>query len=308
MRIYYSPEFEADVGDHIMPIRKFSAVADALRSSDLPVELCAPRPVGDEQLLAVHTPAYVDAVRTGSPRALAESQKFPWSDALATSVRWTNGALRDASEAALDDKVAGALCSGFHHAHADHGEGFCTFNGLVIALESLYRRQRIRRGLVIDLDLHYGNGTVALLRTRPWAFNLSVYGSWYKNNTATRDVDTERAPDSPNCRSVAVPNGASGPEYLALVRDAVQQMLADTSPDLILYQAGADPFRDDPYSPLCVDMPALYERDRFVFAAAREAGIPIAWVLAGGYTPDMQRVVDIHVNTCRAACDAFNAD
>ncbi|MCB1800364.1 MAG: histone deacetylase [Gammaproteobacteria bacterium] len=291
-----------------MPIRKFSAVADAMGALRLPVELCAPQPVSDAQLLTVHTPAYVDAVRSGSPRALAESQKFPWSDALATAVRWTNGAVCNAAETALDERVAGALCSGFHHAHADHGEGFCTFNGLVIALEDLYRKGRIRRALVIDLDLHYGNGTVSLLQTRPWAFNLSVYGSWYKDNVASTDVDSEHATDSANCRSIAVPNGASGDNYLDLLRGAVQQMIATTAPDLILYQAGADPFEEDPYSPLQVNMPALYERDRFVFATAYDAGIPIAWVLAGGYTRDMQRVVDIHVNTCRAAIDVFGSD
>lgn len=305
MKVFYSPNFEADIGDHVMPIRKFSAVAEALRAGGLPIALCTPSPVSDEQLLYVHTPDYVEAVGTGSPRALAESQKFPWSRALATSVHWTNGALLEAAAAALEDGVAGALCSGFHHAHADHGEGFCTFNGLVITLEQLHRTRRIRRGLVIDLDLHYGNGTVSLLHTRPWAYNLSVYGSWYKDNVAYSDVDSVRAPDSPNCRSIAVPNGASGEDYLALVRAAVPRMLAETTPDLILYQAGADPFTEDPYSPLCVDMEALYQRDRFVFDAARTAGIPVAWVLAGGYTPDMRRVVDIHVNTCRAACEVF---
>ena len=305
IRTFYADGFAADIGEHMMPMRKFALVKDRILERDLPARIEAPMPVTDEQLLRVHTPEYVRAIATGEPRALAESQKFPWSADLAASVRLTNGAAAAAVTAALEDGIACALASGYHHAHADHGEGFCTFNGLVVALEDARAERRIERALVVDLDLHYGNGTAALLATRPDFHNLSIYGSWYEENRASSDVTTARAVDTVNCHSIAVPNGASGATYLDIIDRALGPAIARARPDVILYQAGADPYREDPYSPLEVGLEDLAERDARVFAAAHEAGIPIAWVLAGGYTKDITKVVEVHVNTFAAAARAF---
>jgi acetoin utilization deacetylase AcuC-like enzyme len=288
-----------------MPMKKFALVKERILARGLPAQLIVPAPVTDEALLRVHTAAYVRAVATGEPRALAQSQKFPWSPALAASVRLTNGAAVAAVDAALADGVACALASGYHHAHADHGEGFCTFNGLVVALEAARTAGRLTRALVVDLDLHYGNGTASLLATRPELHALSIYGSWYRENRASSDVTSERATDTANCRSIAVPNGASGAAYLTIVDDALGPAIRRIKPDLILYQAGADPYREDPYSPLDVGLDDLATRDERVFAAARAAGIPIAWVLAGGYTKEISKVVEVHANTFAAAAAVF---
>jgi acetoin utilization deacetylase AcuC-like enzyme len=306
MRVFHRPEYQADIGEHVMPMRKFTLVRERLEALALPVRIEAPDAVSDVDLLRVHDEAYVRAVATGEPRALAESQKFPWSPALAESVRYTNGGAVAALFAALDDGVAGNLASGYHHAHADHGEGFCTFNGLVVALERARADARIRRGLVVDLDLHYGNGTAALMASRPDFYNLSIYGNWYEANRADRDVDSRRASDTDNCWSAPVPNGATGADYLDIIDTHLAPAIARARPDVILYQAGADPYREDPYSPLDVDIGDLFERDRLVFQSARAAGVPIAWVLAGGYTPDVSKVVEVHVNTARAALEAFD--
>ncbi len=308
IRTFYSEKFYADIGDHIMPMKKFGLVRQALETEGLPVRIVSPEPVTEEDLLRVHTAEYVRAVASGEPRALAESQKFPWSRALAESVLWTNGACVAALEAALEDGVAAALASGFHHAHADHGEGFCTFNGLVVAMERARAKKLIERALVVDLDLHYGNGTVSLLATRPSFSNLSVYGNFYKDNRAIADVTEERAPDSDTCWSVPVPSGADGPHYLALLEEALPSAIARARPDVILYQAGADPFRGDPYSPLVLEAEDLAMRDEMVFAAASAAGVPVAWVLAGGYTRDVNRIVEVHVNTFRAAVAVYEHD
>ena len=305
IRAFFSEGFAADVGDHVMPMKKFTLVKDRILARGLPAALVEPRPVTDEELLRVHTAAYVHAVATGEPRALAESQKFPWSTGLAASVRLTNGAVLAAVSAALDDGVACALASGYHHAHADHGEGFCTFNGLVVALTSARVARRITRALIVDLDLHYGNGTASLLGNQPDLHALSIYGSWYEDNRASSDVTTKRAPDTENARSIAVPNGASGAAYLDIIDAALVPTIRRVRPDVILYQAGADPYREDPDSPLDVGLEDLAERDAHVFAAARAAGIPIAWVLAGGYTKDIRKVVEVHANTFAAAAKAF---
>jgi len=305
IRAFYADGFAAEIGEHIMPMRKFALVKDRILARGLPALVQEPAPVTDAQLLRVHTREYVDAIATGEPRALAESQKFPWSAALAASVRLTNGAAVAAVRAALDDGVACALASGYHHAHADHGEGFCTFNGLVVALEEARASGRLARALIVDLDLHYGNGTASLLATRPELHALSIYGSWYEDNRASSDVISKRAPDTDNARSLAVPNGASGATYLGMVEAALGPAIARAAPDLLLYQAGADPYREDPYSPLDVGLEDLAARDALVFEAARAARIPVAWVLAGGYTKDVAKVVEVHANTFAEAARVF---
>ncbi len=301
LRVFHSPRYEADIGEHIMPIRKFGLVRRAIEESGLPVRVLEPEPATDEDLLRVHTPGYVRAIATGEPRALAESQKFPWSPGLAEAVRWTNGGCIAALRAALEDGCAGNLASGFHHAHADHGEGFCTFNGLVVAWERARVEGRVRRALVVDLDLHYGNGTASLLAERPELFALSIYGNWYEKNVPYRDVTAGRTPDTANSWSVPVPGGAGGAAYLEIIEQHLGPAIDRATPEVILYQAGADPYREDPYSPLDLGHEDLLARDELIFRAARRRGIPVAWVLAGGYTPDVSKVVEVHANTFRAA-------
>jgi acetoin utilization deacetylase AcuC-like enzyme len=301
---FHHPGFAAPIGEHVMPMRKFQLVADGL-SGRRGVRVEAPLPIDPERLLSVHTRAYVDAVRTGEPRALAESQKFPWSPALWPSVLLTNGGALAAAERALADGVAAALASGFHHSHADHGEGFCTFNGLVVAADALHAAGRVRRVAVLDLDLHYGNGTASLCATRPWLFNCSIYGNDYHQNKPYRDVETRRHEDGPNHVSFALANGSGRGELLEALERGTKAVLAAGRPDLVLYQAGADPYREDPYSPLALDLVDRRARDRVVFAWAKREGLPLAWVLAGGYTPDVSKVVAVHLATFDAAASVY---
>ncbi len=287
-----------------MPMRKFQLVADGL-AARLSVKIEAPPPLTQRELRRVHTDAYLEAVRTGEPRELAESQKLPWSPALWPSVLLTGGGALAAAARALEDGVAAALASGFHHAHADHGEGFCTFNGLAIAAEALRAAGRLRTVAVLDLDLHYGNGTASLCAARPWLFNCSIYGNDYWHNRAYRDVEHVRHSDGPNHVSFALANGSGRAELLDALERGMQAILAWGRPDLVLYQAGADPYREDPYSPLDLDHADLRERDRVVFAWAKRERLPIAWVLAGGYTPEIGRVVDVHLGTFDAAAAVY---
>lgn len=298
--VVWSSRYFADIGDHVMPMRKFGLVADAIRADG--GEIVEAERASDADLLRVHTAEYVAAMATGEPRELAQSQKFPWSAELAEAVRWTNGGLITALRIALDQRVCGNLASGFHHAHAGHGEGFCTFNGLVVALEAL----RIGRALVIDCDLHFGNGTATLLEPRTGWYQVSIYGNGYWANTAYRDATAFVPPrtfDRTSC--VPVAPGTSGDAYVEIVRQNVRAAITHARPDVILYQAGADPYKEDPYSPLDVDLADLAARDRFVFEAARDARIPIAWVLAGGYTRDVTKVVAAHHQTWKAANQVF---
>jgi acetoin utilization deacetylase AcuC-like enzyme len=302
MRItaFYHPGFAAPIGDHIMPICKFALVAEGLKCFPA-VQLAEPAPATEEELRRVHTTDYINAVRTGIPRALAESQKFPWSPQLFPSVCLTNGACIAAARQALSNGVAAALASGFHHAHADHGEGFCTFNGLIVAADALKARGELETVSILDMDLHYGNGTAALVATRPWLSALSIYGSDYQDNEAYNDVTVRRHTDGPNHVSVTLPAGCEGPRLNQILDQHLPGLLKRGKPDLLLYQAGADPLKEDPYSPLALSHTDLLERDRRVFAFARQYAIPLAWVLAGGYTRDITKVVEAHLNTFRAA-------
>jgi acetoin utilization deacetylase AcuC-like enzyme len=297
---FYHPGFAAPIGEHIMPMRKFALVAQALES--MPgVRLQEPAPLTEEALKLVHTEEYIRAIRTGEPRALAESQKFPWSRELFASVCLTNGACLAAARQARSDGVAAALASGFHHAGAEHGEGFCTFNGLVIAADVMRDRGEVSSVAILDLDLHYGNGTASLATTRPYLTALSLYGNDYQSNVAYRDVSVRRHEDGANHLSVPLPAGCNGAQLNQILEQFLPRLLEPRRPDLLLYQAGADPLRDDPYSPLELTHADLQERDRRVFQFARAQKLPIAWVLAGGYTPDIRQVVEVHINTFRAA-------
>ncbi|MEM1098074.1 MAG: histone deacetylase [Planctomycetota bacterium] len=307
--VYYHPDYAAPIGDdHTMPIRKFGLVADALRNDNMfAVAFREPAPVSDAQLLSVHTPEYVEAVRTGQPRDLAESQKFPWSPQLFDSVKLTAGGMLDAGRAAIDPSnrhhAAAALVSGFHHSCAEAGQGFCTFNGLAVAADALLAEGRAKRIAVLDLDLHYGNGTASLCDDNPFFANLSIYGNDYRDNTPYRDVSVKRHEDGSNHRGVALPNGSDGQHLIATLDAELPWLLTcfdDEPPDLLIYQAGADPLRDDPYSPLDLGHDDLRTRDAFVFDFARNHGLPVAWNLAGGYTKDVTQVVEAHVNTFRA--------
>lgn len=301
---FYHPGYAAPIGDHIMPIRKFGLIAEELRSNPR-IALKQPKPVTEADVLRVHDRTYVEAIKTGQPRALAESQKFPWSPQLYDSVLLTSGGCYAAAKASLDERVAGALVSGFHHSHAEHGEGFCTFNGLIITIDRLLAERAIRRAAILDCDLHYGNGTALLARSRSHVFAVSLYGNDYLDNVAYRDVSIRRHEDGDNHRSVALPNGCDRATLLERLDESLQLIASQGAIDLLLYQAGADPYFEDPYSPLQLTHDDLFERDRLVFQFAKTKNVPIAWVLAGGYTHDVTKVVKVHTNTFDAALSIF---
>ncbi len=285
-----------------MPMRKFALVREAIERAACPRASRRPSAACDEDLLRVHAPAYIRAIATGEPRALAESQKFPWSPALAGAVRFTNGGCVAAAAAALEDGVAGNLASGFHHAHEGHGEGFCTFNGLVVALERARAEAHPPRPGGRHGPPLRQRHRLAARRRRPGRSRLSIYGSWYKQNRAYRDVEGERARTRRTRWSVPVPAGARR----RVPRDPHAAPRAGDRPR---------PPRPDPHQAartpsartLLAARPAhddLYARDAIVFRAALERGVPIAWVLAGGYTPDVSRVVEVHLRTFIAAARA----
>jgi len=305
--VYYHPGYFAPIGDdHRMPIRKFGLVADIIKQ-DPAAKFFTPEPISVEALERVHTREYIQAIETGEPRALAEEQKFPWSPKLFPAVRLTNGGLLAAAKHALKHGVACALASGFHHSCADHGEGFCTFNGLVVTLDALKAEGLIEHGAVLDMDLHYGNGTASLAPDRPYMTAVSIYGNDYWLNQPHKDVETIRHHDGDNHFSAILHNGIGEGEMMGVLERTLPCLASRGKPDLIIYQAGADPYKDDPYSPLNLDHDALKKRDLRVFRFCKENKIPVVWVLAGGYTEDVNQVVKVHTNTFDACKEVYES-
>ena len=305
LTVFHHPGYAAPLGEHIMPIRKFGLVAEGLRDAK-DIRLVEPSALTEADLRRVHTQAYIDSIKSGEPRDLAESQKFPWSPQLFPSVLLTGGGCLAATRQALQDGVSAALVSGFHHASAEHGEGFCTFNSLVVSLEAMRAAGEIRTAAVLDMDLHYGNGTAQLARSRPWLFAMSIYGNDYWDNNVYRDVTMRHHDDGENHQSFALPAECDRATMLRIMDEALP-LIAEREPDVLIYQAGADPYFEDPFSPLALDHADLQARDACVLAFAKEQGIPSAWVLAGGYTADVSKVVRVHLGTFDAWREVFGS-
>jgi acetoin utilization deacetylase AcuC-like enzyme len=270
MRLFYSPAYVL-AGYAFDTTRKSGWIAESLAQDPIPgVEIAAPTALTAAEVEAIHAPAYVAAVRTGQPRALAESQGFQWDGGLWPMVLASNGGAVAAARAALEAGVAGSLSSGLHHARRDRGAGYCTFNGLVLAARAA-RAAGAQRILILDLDAHCGGGTYALIGADPDVWHLDVavhpFDAYDPGARATLDLVTRAADYLPTIRARLANLAAQGPAF-----------------DLCLYNAGMDPYAGCPNGGLPgISEDILADRERLVFAWCRERRIPVAFVLAGGY-------------------------
>ena len=273
MKVVYDERMVADAQSFSPSARKPGEVMASWRRRFPVLEVVAPVPVTIEQLCLAHDPGYVRAVL-----ALRQANGFGnHLPEVAASLPWTSGAMLGAARLALEHGSAVAPVSGFHHAGYDQGDGFCTFNGLMVAARVLREEQRVRRIGILDFDQHYGNGTSDIIRKLglDWVEHYSA-GAWWDR------------PDQAEAFLDAIP--------------AILRRFADC--DLLLYQAGADPHVEDPLGGW-LDTAQLRERDRRVFGGCAAMGLPVAWDLAGGYQTHLRRVLDIHDNTMLECVSAF---
>lgn len=287
MKVFHHPDSNA-TGLRRETVRKGDEIASSLTTRPIDgVAVVTARPATTGELSAVHTHEYLDALRTGSPRRLAESNGIGWDEKLFDAVRASTGALRDAAlDALATGGVAGALSSGLHHARAGHGSGFCTVNGLVVAARAALDAGA-RRVLILDLDAHCGGGTASLIAGLDGVEQVDVSVNrfdWYESR--------------PDARLVL----SGGFEYQVDIEWALGEIDDPSSIDLILYNAGMDAHRDAGGDRHITD-PAIRDREALVFAWAQAIGAPVAWTLAGGYTVgvDMAGLVDLHRITIEAA-------
>ena len=291
MKLFYSPDYVAP--SEVETVEKSAWIADSLHTHPIPdVTLVAPPLLTPEALYRVHGEVYVDAMRTGTPRELAESQMIRWSPAVFTSaLASTSGAVAAAREALTSGGVSGSLSAGLHHARRTRGAGFCTFNGLALAAHTALD-EGARAVLILDLDAHCGGGTWSLVAHEPRIRHVDV---------SVNDFDRWE-PEGHNTLTVV----DDGSLYLDHVDAALAALDAEGARfDLCLYNAGVDICNGNPEDPITAETVAL--REQWVFAWCRSRGMPTAFVLAGGYigrTLSREGLVALHRSTIEAAAGA----
>ncbi len=290
MKAFYSDQFILPLpAGHRFPMSKYARLRERL-TGDPALELRVPDAAGDADLLRVHTPDYLRGVVEGTlPREAVRRIGFPWSPGLVERSRRSVGGTIGAARGALEEGRGANLAGGTHHAYPDRGEGFCVFNDVAVAIRVLQAEGRVRRVAIVDLDVHQGNGTAAIFRRDPSVATLSVHGaSNYPFRKEVGDLD------------VALPDGTGDAGFLDAV-DTVLEAAVVHAPNLLFYVAGADAYEHDRLGRLSVSPEGLAERDRRVYRAADDLGVPVAVVMAGGYAADVDRIVEIHAHTVREA-------
>jgi acetoin utilization deacetylase AcuC-like enzyme len=293
MQAFTSSHYTVDVGAHSYPMDKYRLVPERLLAEEtLSLEnLLEPEAATLDDVLRVHTPEYVHAFINGTLERKAMLRiGLPWSPALVRRAFAVIGGTIGATHLALDEGVAANLAGGTHHAFAGHGEGYCIFNDMVIAMRRLQADGVARRFLVIDLDVHQGNGTAALCQADPEVFTFSMHG---ENNYPARK---ERS-----SWDIALQDGAQDEMYLEILMQALPRILERFSPELIFYQAGVDVLAGDRFGKLALTMTGVGERDRIVREFARRSGLPLVITLGGGYARDLHSIVMAHCQTVKVA-------
>jgi len=295
VKAYYSDTFVLPLPEgHRFPMTKYRMLREALITHQVIEEsdLAVPEPADWDDLRLVHAEGYVHAVASGMLSADAQRRiGFPWSPQMVERSRRSVGATIAAARTALSGtKVAANLAGGTHHAFSDHGSGYCIFNDVAVAARVLMRDGLVERATVVDLDVHQGDGTAAIFRDDPGVFTMSLHGA--TNFPFRKEVSS---------LDVTFADGAGDDEYLPALAMHLPDVLDATSPDIVFYLAGADPYEGDRLGKLALTIEGLRERDRFVFSQCRERSIPVAVVMSGGYCPDIDAIVTIHVNTIKEA-------
>ena len=280
---------------HRFPIAKYERLRQQVLINGIvaPEALREPARASREALLLVHTADYVDRFVSGA-LAPAELRRlgFPWSEALVERSLRAVGGTCEAAAAALENGVAMNLAGGTHHAFADHGEGFCVFNDVAIAIRLLQRGGHVRRVAIVDLDVHQGNGTNAIFAGDESVFTFSMHGGRnYPFHKVAGSLDVE------------LEDGTEDAEYLDRLTEHLPRVLARSEPDLVVYLAGADPHEGDALGRLALTFEGLARRDAFVIQQCREVGLPVAITIAGGYGRNLDDTVRIHLETARIARD-----
>jgi acetoin utilization deacetylase AcuC-like enzyme len=323
-KLIYSDGYYLPIGQHVFPAEKYRRVHDRLIENGAAVasDFLTPDPASDQDILLVHTPDYVHKLKTGTLSPREEMQlEVPFSRELVQAFCLAAGGSILAARHALSDRVAINIGGGFHHAFADHGEGFCMINDVAVAIRRLQRDDKIRTAMTVDCDVHHGNGTAAIFAGTRTASEPLPSAAGFLNKARDGKMRGAHAGDvftislhqhnnyppvkPPSSIDVDLPDGVGDDDYLAWLDNALSSGLRQFEPDLLCYIAGADPYREDQLGGLSLTMEGLKKRDELVFRVARARNIPVMVTFAGGYARKIEDTVAIHCNTVIAAKEVF---
>ncbi len=330
-KLVYSDDYYLPIGAHVFPAQKYRLIHKRLLESGIaePEDFIAPKPALDEDILLVHTREYVQKLKNGTLSAQEEMQmEVPYSPELVKAFWLAAGGSILAADWALRDGIACNIGGGFHHAFADHGEGFCVINDVAVAIKCMHREKKIFRAMTVDCDVHNGNGTAAIFppqgKTKPGHPLPSVSAS-------QRDIHaTHEAPHQSNGRELEVftislhqahnypaykppssidvnlPDGTNDAEYLGWLDQSLSSAFRHFEPELLCYIAGADPYKEDQLGGLSLTIEGLKKRDDLVLKVAKAQNVPVMITYAGGYARRVEDTVTIHCNTILAAKEIFS--
>lgn len=298
MRAFHCDAFTVPLpAGHRFPMLKYRAlrerlVAEGILRAD---ELTQADLIDRGSLLLAHAPDYVEAVFAGTLCGAALRRLgFPWSEGLVARSRASVFGTVAAARCALRDGFSGNLAGGTHHAFAAEGTGFCVFNDIAVAARALQREGLVERVLVVDLDVHQGDGTASIFAGDASVFTFSMHGAKnfpFRKERSSLDVE--------------LPDGCTDKEYLAALAQHLPEVLARARPQIVFFQAGVDPLAEDVLGRLDLSLEGLRRRDRMVFAAARQGGVPLVLTLGGGYAKPVALSIEAHVGTWREARSAY---
>lgn len=296
-RLIYHDGYNLNIGNHVFPAVKYKLIRERLLSEGFATEddFLQPNPALDEDILRVHELAYVKKLKTGT-LSYDEVAKLeiPYSQQMVKAFWLAAGGTLLAAERALVDGVGFNIGGGFHHAFPGHGEGFCAIHDVAVAIRSLQHRGLIQKAMIVDCDVHHGNGTAAIFAGDDSVMTVSFHQFHnYPSQKPASSLD------------VHLDDGVGDEEYVSKLRGVLAAVIPDFRPDMLFYIAGADPYAEDQLGGLSLTMEGLRERDRVVFEAARRLQVPVVVTLAGGYAVNVEDTVSIHCNTAKAGRDVL---
>jgi acetoin utilization deacetylase AcuC-like enzyme len=292
-KLVYHEGYDLNLGAHVFPSRKYRMIRDRMLEDGFATaeDFIQPDPATDEDVLRVHEPSWVTRLKDGSLSFMELRRlEIPYSHEMVDAFWLAAGGSTLAARLALKDRVGFNIGGGFHHAFPEHGEGFCAIHDVAVAIRRLQADKLIEKAMVIDTDVHQGNGTAGIFAIDPTVFTVSIHQfNNYPSEKPPSNVDIE------------LEDGTGDQEYLQRLGSACEDALSQFTPQLIMYVAGADPYCEDQLGGLSLTLEGLLARDKLIFDVARARNIPVAVSLAGGYARKVGDTVTIHVNTAKAA-------
>jgi acetoin utilization deacetylase AcuC-like enzyme len=300
-KLVYHDGYDLNLGAHVFPSQKYRMIRDRMLAEGFAEEadFVAPEPASDDDLFLAHERGWITRLKCGTLDYLELMKlEIPYSqkmvDAFWLAAGGTTLAARLALDAGVGFGIGFNLGGGFHHAYPGHGEGFCAIHDVAVAIRKLQQEKCIERAMVIDVDVHHGNGTAAIFIQDPSVFTLSIHQ--FHNYPSHKP---------PSTIDIHLEDGVGDEEYLERLGEACRRAFDEFRPQLLMYVAGADPYCQDQLGGLRLTMEGLRSRDRLVLSLAREHRTPVAITLAGGYAMDVADTVTIHTNTARVAAETL---